>query len=213
MRRAIAVHPRGRWPEDRTADTVTLADLDRHRRRIRLVADSGAAFLLHLSRAQHFAHDDGLELDTGGYLRVCAAAEPVLEIEADDRVSLSRIAWHLGNRHLPLQVLGDHLRIRADHIAEMVSTLGGRITPLAAPFDPEFGAYAGAPHHHADHGLRLGLVGQTDAQPILAALEPVVGIAVAGALTRDPSAFGGAALGVDIASMAHETQYTRIFRS
>jgi len=195
MRRAIAVHPRGRWPEDRTADTVTLAYLDRHRRRIRLVADSGAAFLLDLSRAQHFAHDDGLELDTGGYLRVCAAAEPVLEIEADDRVSLSRIAWHLGNRHLPLQALG------------------GRITPLAAPFDPEFGAYAGAPHHHADHGLRLGLVGQTDAQPILAALEPVVGIAVAGALTRDPSAFGGAALGVDIASMAHETQYTRIFRS
>jgi urease accessory protein len=151
MRRAIAVHPRGGWPEDRLVDTVTLAYLDRHRRRIRLVADSGATFLLDLPRATHLAEGDGLELNTGGYLRVGAAAEPVLEIAAADRASLLRIAWHLGNRHLPLQVVGDRLRIQADHvIAEMVSGLGGRITALEAPFDPEFGAYAGAPHHHAD---------------------------------------------------------------
>jgi urease accessory protein len=151
MRRAIAVRLRGQWPENRAVDTVTLAYLDRHRRRIRLVADSGAAFLLDLPRAQHFAHDDGLELDTGGYLRVCAADEPVLEIEADDRASLLQIAWHLGNRHLPLQVVGDCLRIREDHvIAVMVSGLGGRISRREAPFDPELGAYAGASHHHAD---------------------------------------------------------------
>jgi urease accessory protein len=132
-------------------DTVTLAYVDRHRRRIRLVADSGAAFLLDLPHATHLAEGDGLELDTGGYLRVGAAAEPVLEIEAADRTSLLRIAWHLGNRHLPLQVVGDRLRIRADHvIAEMVSGLGGRTTVLEAPFDPEFGAYAGAPHRQAD---------------------------------------------------------------
>jgi urease accessory protein len=62
-------------------------------------------------------------------------------------------------------------------------------------------------------GLRLGIVGQTDGQRILAALEPVVGAAVADALTRDPSAFGGATVAVDLASMAHETQYTRLFRS
>ena len=62
-------------------------------------------------------------------------------------------------------------------------------------------------------GLRLGIVGQTDGQRILAALEPVVGTAVANALVRDPSAFGGAALAVDLASMAHETQYSRLFRS
>jgi len=151
MRRAIAVYPRGRWPEDRMVDSVTLAYLDRHRRRIRLVADSGEAFLLDLPRAQHFADGDGLELDTGGYLRVCAAPEPVLEIEAADGASLLRIAWHLGNRHLPLQVVGDRLRIREDHvIAEMVSGLGGRIIHGDAPFDPEFGAYAGSSHHHAD---------------------------------------------------------------
>ena len=151
MRRAIEVHPRGHWPSAATLDTVTLAYVDRHRRRIRLLSDSGAAFLLDLPRAWHLAEGDGLELDAGGYLRVCAAAEPVLEIGAADRASLLRIAWHLGNRHLPLQVVGDRLRIREDHvIAEMVSGLGGRISRLEAPFDPEFGAYAGAAHHHAD---------------------------------------------------------------
>ena len=151
MRRAIAVHPRGGWPEDRLVDTVTLAYLDRHRRRIRLVADSGAAFLLDLPHARHLAEGEGLELDTGGYLRVGAAAEPVLEIAAADQATLLRIAWHFGNRHMPLQVVGDRLRIRADHvIAEMVSGLGGWIAALEAPFDPEFGAYAGTSHHQAD---------------------------------------------------------------
>ena len=153
MRRAIAVHPRGHWPELETADAVTLAYVDRHRRRIRLVADSGDTFLLDLPRAQHLGDGDGLELDSGGYVCVRAAPEPVLEIEAPDRAGLLRIAWHLGNRHLPLQVAGDRLRIRADHvIAEMVAGLGGRLTPLDAPFDPEIGAYAGPQHQqHDDH--------------------------------------------------------------
>jgi urease accessory protein len=61
--------------------------------------------------------------------------------------------------------------------------------------------------------LRLGIVGQTDGQRVLAALEPVVGTAVTRALKRDPSAFGGATFAVDLASMAHEIQYTRLFRS
>lgn len=153
MRRAIAVHNRGNWPEDAAVDTVTLAYLDRHRRRIRLVADSGQTFLLDLPRARHLVDGDGLELDCGDYLRVRAASEAVFEIEAAGRVDLLRIAWHLGNRHLPLQVAGERLRVRADPvIADMVTGLGGRITPLQAPFDPETGAYAGAAdhHHHVD---------------------------------------------------------------
>ena len=82
---------------------------------------------------------------------VRAAPEPVFEVEAADRAAMLRIAWHLGNRHLPLQVAGERLRIRADHvIADMVTGLGGRIVWHEAPFDPEFGAYAGMPHHHAD---------------------------------------------------------------
>jgi len=145
MRRAIAVCTRGRWPEDSVVDTVTLAYVDRHRRRIRLAADSGEAYLLDLPRAHHLVDGDGLELDSGGYLRVRAAPEPVFEIEAAGPADLLRIAWHLGNRHLPLQVAGARLRIRADHvIADMVVGLGGRITRQEAPFDPETGAY----HEH-----------------------------------------------------------------
>jgi urease accessory protein len=152
MRRAIAVHTRGHWPEEAAVDSVTLAMIDRHRRRIRLVADSGAPFLLDLARAQHLAEGDGLELDNGNYLRVRAAPEPVIDITAETPAGLLRIAWHLGNRHLPLQVIEDRLRIRADHvIAGMVEGLGGRVTRMQAPFDPEIGAYGGAAHsHHHD---------------------------------------------------------------
>src|SRR5437763_4274146 len=153
MRGTMAMHTRGRRPEEAAVDSVTLAFLDRHRRRIRLVTDAGTPFLLDLPRAQHLADGDGLELDNGGYLRVRAAPEPVIDIAADSPGDLLRIAWHIGNRHLPLQVVEDRLRIRDDHvIAGMVQGLGGRITRLAAPFDPEIGAYAGAahPHHHDD---------------------------------------------------------------
>ena len=150
MRRAIAVHTRGHWPDEAAVDSVTLAYLDRHRRRIRLVADSGTPFLLDLPRAQHLTEGDGLELDNGSYMRVRAAAEPVIEVAADTPTELLRIAWHIGNRHLPLQVADGVLRLRADHvIAAMVEGLGGRVTWSNAPFDPEIGAYAGAaPAHH-----------------------------------------------------------------
>ena len=83
MRRAIAVHQRGHWPEEAAIDSVTLAFLDRHRRRIRLVADSGKPFLLDLARAQRLGDGDGLELAKGGYVWVRAAPERVIEIEAD----------------------------------------------------------------------------------------------------------------------------------
>ena len=148
MRRAIAVHTRGQWPEAAAAESVTLPFLDRHRRRIRLIADTGAPVLLDLARVQHLTDGDGLELDNGGYIRVCAAAEPVIEIAAETPGDLLRIAWHIGNRHLPLQVAETGaLRLRADHvIAAMVEGLGGRILWRDAPFDPEIGAYAGQAH-------------------------------------------------------------------
>jgi urease accessory protein len=61
-----------------------------------------------------------------------------------------RIAWHLGNRHLSVQVLGSRLRIRDDHVIRaMVERLGGQVTTLQAPFDPEVGAYEHS-HHHGD---------------------------------------------------------------
>lgn len=151
MRRAIAVHTRGHWPEEAAVDAVALPFLDRHRRRMRLVADSGTPFLLDLARAQHLTEGDGLELDDGRYIRVNAAEEPVIEVEADSPSGLLRIAWHIGNRHLPLQVVEDRLRLRADHIiAEMIIELGGRVSWRRAPFDPEIGAHAAThPPAHA----------------------------------------------------------------
>ena len=146
MRRAIAIRERGHWPPEETVDSVTLVFLDRRRRRIRLVADSGEAFLLDVPRAGRMGEGDGLELAGGGFILVHAAPEPVYEIAAADAASLLRIAWHLGSRHLPLQVADDKLRIRADRVmAEVVAGLGGRITAIDAPFEPEIGAYAAPP--------------------------------------------------------------------
>src|SRR5260370_11070664 len=142
MRRAITVHTRGHWPDEAATDGVRLPFLDRHRRRIRLVADSGTPFLLDLARAQRLAEGDGLELDTGSYIRVRSAAEPVIEIAADSPQDLLRIAWHLGNRHLPLQALEGRLRIRAHHvIAAMGEGTGGHIPRLPRPADPETGPH------------------------------------------------------------------------
>ena len=148
--RAAAVLPAGTWtgaPVDRV-----LIDWDRrHRRRILLRTEGGADLLLDLPQAVRLRGGDGLLLDGGGVVRVEARPEPLLELHAHSADALVRIAWHLGNRHLPVQLLDGRVRIRADHvIADMVRGLGGHVAELSAPFDPEAGAYAGGHHHH--HG-------------------------------------------------------------
>jgi urease accessory protein len=145
--RATAVLPAGTWSGP-AADSV-LIDFDRrHRRRIQLVTEGGGEVLLDLPQAVRLRDGDGLQTE-GGIVRVVARPEPLLDIHAHDAAGLVRIAWHLGNRHLPVQMLGDHIRIRADHvIAEMVRGLGGHVRKIDAPFDPEAGAYAGGGHHH-----------------------------------------------------------------
>ncbi len=150
MRHARTVHTAGSWAGD-PADAV-LIDFDRrHRRRIVLTTVAGAELLLDLPQAVRLRDGDALELEDGSMVRVTAQAEPLLEIHAHGPAELVRIAWHLGNRHLPVQLLGDRIRIRADHvIADMVHTLGGHAHALDAPFDPEGGAYAGGHHHHHD---------------------------------------------------------------
>ena len=146
--RADSVLPAGTWDAAAEVDRV-LIDFDRrHRRRILLRTEQGREVLLDLPQAARLRHGDGLALATGGVVRVCAKAEPLLEIHAHDAGEMVRIAWHLGNRHLPVQLLGDRIRIRADHvIKEMVEGLGGHVDAIDAPFDPEAGAYAGGQHH------------------------------------------------------------------
>ena len=148
--RAAAVLPAGVWT-DAPVDRV-LIDWDRrHRRRILLRTEGGADLLLDLPQAVRLRGGDGLLLDGGGVVRVEARPEPLLELHAHSADALVRIAWHLGNRHLPVQLLDGRVRIRADHvIADMVRGLGGHVAELSAPFDPEAGAYAGGHHHH--HG-------------------------------------------------------------
>jgi urease accessory protein len=148
--RAEAVLPAGSWEAARELDRV-LIDFDRRfRRRIVLTTEGGREVLLDLPQAVRLRHGDGLAVE-GGVVRVCAKPEPLLEIHAHDEGELVRIAWHLGNRHLPVQLLGDRIRIRADHvIEEMVEGLGGHVEAIEAAFDPEAGAYAGG-HQHQHH--------------------------------------------------------------
>ncbi len=148
MTRAGEVLPAGAWAGE-AQDTV-LIDFDRrHRRRIQLTTEAGVEVLLDLPRAVRLRDGDGLRLDDGRVVRVEARPEPLLDIHAHGPADLVRIAWHLGNRHLPVQLLDGHLRVRADHvIADMVRALGGHVRAIDAPFDPEAGAYAGG-HQHA----------------------------------------------------------------
>ena len=139
MRRATSVHAKGTWPQDREVATVTLDFEDRHRRRIRL-GDGDALAVA----------------DSGDMIRVIAAAEAVADITAPDIDAAVKLAWHIGNRHTPMQVLpGGGLRIRDDHVlVAMVERLGAKVHRHHAGFSPEAGAYhdgGGAGHHHHDH--------------------------------------------------------------
>lgn len=150
MRRAHTAHKAGDWGTSRRAGTVTLSYLERHRRRLRLVTDQGEALLLDLAKAMLLGEGDGLELDEGGFVEVKAANEALLEIRAGS-AGLARLAYHLGNRHLPIQLLADRLLIRDDHvIADMVQGLGGEVRAVSVPFVPEAGAYAGGHDHSSE---------------------------------------------------------------
>jgi urease accessory protein len=149
--RAHRVVAAGGWDTALETDEVLLDFDARFRRRIVLPTTGGASVALDLPHAVRLRDGDGLLLDNGGIVRVRACDEPVLDIAAPTEL-LMRIAWHLGNRHLPVQFVEGALRIREDHVmAHMVEGLGASVLRLDAPFDPEPGAYAaGGHHHHAD---------------------------------------------------------------
>ena len=135
--------PAGRWPAHAAADTVTLAWDDRWRRRRRLVTDGGEALLLDLERARALAHGDGLAVEDGRWIAVAAAPEPVAEACCGDARALARLAWHLGNRHIPVQLVDNAVRFRHDPvIADMAARLGAQVAHRNAPFHPEHGAYS-----------------------------------------------------------------------
>lgn len=151
--RAISVIPAGKWPAGTEIATVTLTFDDRFRRRLRLTLDDGKGeFLLDLKLPVRLNEDDGLVLENGGIIRVIAAAEPLLEIRADSSRSLARFAYHLGNRHLPVELLDHALFIRQDHVIQaMMTGLGAECAKVDRAFSPEPGAYGGGHDHHHEH--------------------------------------------------------------
>jgi urease accessory protein len=149
MIRATQVRAQHSWAEP-PADTVVLDFDDRHRRRMAMTGTRGLEFLLDLENAIALRGGDALVLEDGRLVEVVAAPEPLLEIRGADPQHLVRVAWHLGNRHLPTQIMPKGLRIRRDHVIEaMVRGLGARVIEIEAPFDPEGGAYAGGGHAQA----------------------------------------------------------------
>ncbi len=165
MERAVKVTPAGQWPAREARDSVTLPYDARHRRRVRLTTDGGRDFLLDLPEATVMRDGDGIALEGGEWVVLRAAEETLDEITCALPQDLARIAWHLGNRHLPTEIFQDRLLIRNDHvIVDMARRLGARVRIIEAPFDPEGGAYGDAHadahkdegHRNSDHQNRTG---------------------------------------------------------
>ena len=149
MRRASTVVKASEVDPWKIRSRVELDHDHRYRRRLVLKAADGDSFLLDLAEATHLKHGDGLLLDDGGIVRVAGRPEPLLEIRAASADELARLAWHIGNRHVEVQIAGNVLRVRRDHVIEaMLRGLGAHVTPIEAPFAPERGAYA--QHDHDD---------------------------------------------------------------
>lgn len=140
--RAIRVLPAGSWPAATACDHITLTYDERHRRRLRFTAANGTVFLLDLARTTVLRAGDGLALEDSRIVRVEAAAEPLLAVTADSPQRLLRLAWHIGNRHLPAQLQAARLLIREDPVIEdMLRGLGAVVEHVSEAFSPEPGAY------------------------------------------------------------------------
>lgn len=149
MKRVHEIRAAGAWDPVQAIDRVVLDADDRQRRRIVLTGEKGTALLLDLEKPATLRDGDGLVLDDGTMVVVAGKPEPLAEIAASAPLDFARLAWHLGNRHTDVQIVGERIRIRRDHVLEdMLKGLGARVTPLAAPFDPEPGAHASHGHEH-----------------------------------------------------------------
>ena len=155
MKRIADIKSVNGWDASAAVDFVTLDSHDRRRRRVVLVGEHGATYLLDLPKPAQLHDGDGLLLEDGSMVRVAGKPEPLMEISAANPRELARIAWHIGNRHTEVQLVGDKLRIRSDHVLEdMLRGIGASLRFIEAPFEPEDGAYSHL-HGHS-HGDRTG---------------------------------------------------------
>jgi urease accessory protein len=131
----------------------------RQKSRQRTVVAGGEEIGLFLARGTVLRGGECLQADDGRVVRVVAADEDLLEVRCTDADALARAAYHLGNRHTPVQVGAGWLRLAADGVlAEMLRGLGATVTRLRAPFEPEPGAYAAGHHAHADGAKHAGII-------------------------------------------------------
>ncbi len=151
MHRVTTIKLAGHWDAASALDRVTLDAGDRQRRRIVMRGEKGTEILFDFAKPVMLRDGDGLVLDDNSVVLVAGENEPLVEISTGSALDAVRLAWHLGNRHTDVQVIGGRLRIRRDHVLEdMLRGLGAKLTSLEAPFDPE----AAPPHaqHGQDHG-------------------------------------------------------------
>jgi urease accessory protein len=134
-------------------DTLVLThDLRRLRRKL-LTLPKGAEILVDFAEPVTLGHGDRLHLDDGRYVGIAAAEEPVLEIRGKDAAHIARLAWHIGNRHLPAQIEKNRILIGRDRIiAQMLTGLGAELRETVEHFSPEHGAYS---HDHGSPGHAL----------------------------------------------------------
>ncbi len=144
------------------ADTVVLDFEERRRRRGVVKAVSGLEFLVDLADVPALGRGDGYVLEDGRMIEIVAAPEELLEVRGKDPLHTTRLAYHLGNRHLECEISARFIRIRRDHvIADMLKGLGAKVVEVEAPFHPEGGAYHQGGHEHVhhdhhDHGHKHG---------------------------------------------------------
>jgi urease accessory protein len=139
-------------------DSVALAYDERKRSRLKVTLASGREAGIFLERGDHLHGGDRLAAEDGSVVvDILAAPEKLIEAIADTPLLFARAAYHLGNRHVPVQILpaaqGGTLRFQTDHVlADMVRGLGCVVRDTEAPFQPESGAYGahGGHHHHGD---------------------------------------------------------------
>ncbi len=141
-----------RVPGDGTADDRLILPFDqRQKSRLRVTLASGDEAALLLERGTTLRGGDRLRADDGRIVLVVAADEALARVTAADPAALARAAYHLGNRHVKLQVGPGWLRMEQDHVLEhMLEHLGATVAHELAPFEPESGAYGGGHAHHHD---------------------------------------------------------------
>ena len=153
MPRATQILRAGDARPGRVAGTLILTFDQRQTKQGFFFTGTGACIELDFAEPPALATDDVLVLDDGSLIDIVADAESLIEARIPDPVALARLAWRLGDRHVPVQILSNRLRLRRDAALEaMLGQLGARLTAIDAPFDPEGGAYAAQGAHEHAHG-------------------------------------------------------------